>query len=162
MSITGTYSLDDFLAGAWLHFRRKLMVLALGLVFFAYAGYSLSTGAPAWAVWLPICFVVWLLAVVVVGIPYRCRREFSQRKDLQRQITFAPDSSGLRITSAALSGLKPWSDYIQWKEGRTVFLLYMSDRTFTVVPKRFFASGADVQSFRELVSGNVLRRETAP
>ena len=159
MTITGTYSVDDLLAGAWVHLRRRLIVIAPGLVFFAFAAYELSTGAPAWAFWFPICFIVWVVGVVAIGVPYRCGREFAQRKDLRQQITFAPQESGLHITTAALSATKPWSDYLKWKEGRAVFLLYMSDRTFTVVPKRFFVSSAEEQSFRELVSRNV-RRET--
>jgi hypothetical protein len=154
------YSLDDLLAGAWLHYRRKLVVLAFGLVFLAYAAYNLSPEVPGWAYWIPVFCILWILVVVAIGIPYRCRREFAQRRDLRHQFTFAPDKSGLRITTETLSGTKPWSDYLKWKEGHAVFLLYMSDRMFTIVPKRFFASPADALAFRELVSGNVLRRET--
>ena len=160
MTITGTYSLDDLLAGAWLHVRRKLIVMALGLVFFAYAAYSLSTEAPVWAFWLPVFFIVWFLAVIAIGIPYRCRREFEQRKDLRHPFTFTADEKGLHINSSTLSATKPWNDYLKWKEGQAVFLLYMSDRTFTIVPKRFFVSRADELAFGELVSGSVPRRET--
>jgi hypothetical protein len=160
MSITGTYSLDDLSAGAWLHFRRKLVVLLLGLALFAYMAFNLRSEGPDWAFWVPVCLVVWSLAVVAIAIPYRYRREFAQRKDLRHPFTFEPDTSGLRVTSAALSGTKPWSDYLKWKEDRSVFLLYMSDRTFTIMPKRFFASPQDEQAFRELVSGNIARRET--
>lgn len=57
---------------------------------------------------------------------------------------------------------KPWSDYLRWKEGGKCFLLYMSDNLFQIVPKRFFHSDSDIDTFREMLTmriGRVARLE---
>ena len=88
-------------------------------------------------------------------VPYKCRRAYAQRKDLQRECTFLPSEEGLAFKSADTEGEKRWSDYLKWKEGKSVFLLYMSDNLYQLVPKRFFASEADIERFRDILTRKI-------
>ncbi len=96
---------------------------------------------------------------VLFWVPYKCRRAYEQRKDLHRECTFTPSDEGLSFKSVDVEGKKAWSDYLKWKEGKSVFLLYMSDNLYQLVPKRFFATGADIDAFRDTLSRRVKRSE---
>jgi hypothetical protein len=63
--------------------------------------------------------------------------------------------AGLHFSTEGMAGTKPWTDYLRWKEGKDVILIYMSDDLYQMMPKRFFASDADLQAFREYLSQRV-------
>src|SRR5947209_4105876 len=157
MTVTGTYALEDLISGAWLHARPRLVIAGAltALLFFSFVG-SLSPlgrtepGTPVWALWAVPVSILYLLLLVPFAIPHRCRRELAQRRDFQRAFTLSANETGLSILNEVLAIKRPWSDYSKWREGRKVFLLYLSGSSFQIIPKRFFASSTDVQAFREL------------
>lgn len=166
MSITGTYILEDLISGAWLHARRRLLVAgALGALLLlsllnARSGLEeLGASLYGWALWALSAAMLYFALLVFVAIPYKCRRELAQRKDLQRALTLSPSDAALGMTTEVLSITRPWSDYCKWMEGRKVFVLFLSDSVFQVIPKRFFASDSDVEVFRELLKRSVRARE---
>jgi len=90
-----------------------------------------------------------------VQVPYRGRKTYRQRKDLQRECSFLADGSRLILTTEGAVIETLWSDYLKWKEGKAGFLLYMSDNMYRPIPKRFFASEADIAKFREMVGAGM-------
>ena len=130
------------------------IIVAVWLGFFGR--YS---GDYGWARWALPAMLLYLALSFGFGIPFKSKRAYKQRKDLQRPCSFSIGSTGLYISSEGLAGTKPWTDYLKWKEGKTLFLVYLSDNLYQVIPKRFFASESDLNAFREVLSQEIPRRE---
>ena len=163
--IKGTCTPDDLVNASWVHLRPRPVIAVAGglvLVLFFWALWMAFTREPppdpAWLPWSMVGIATYLALMFGVGIPWRCRRTWRQRKDLQRACWFVASSAGLRSASESVQADKPWSDFLKWKEGRHVFLLYMSDHMYQAIPKRFFSSQDELVAFREFVSAGVARR----
>lgn len=162
--IKGTISPADLLSAQWVHLRPRRSFAVVGMVLIALSIWGCvimfrppmdqELGAGRW--FLP-GFLAYLAIWFAVLIPYRSRRSYRQRKDFQREITFSASDAGLSVQNENAQGTKPWSDYLKWKEGKQTFLLYLSDSMFQLVPKRFFATEAELAQFRALLENNVPR-----
>jgi hypothetical protein len=86
-------------------------------------------------------------------LPRRSRRLFAQQKNLQRPLRFSWDEQGLAWVNESGSGRTAWSDYIKWRENERVFLLYLSDVMFQMLPKRAFADGERLRAFVDALGG---------
>jgi hypothetical protein len=164
--IQGTYTPQDLWAASWSHIRPRRSLAVVGVLLagaFVWALWAAFFGRfsaeAGWTRWVMIAVGIYLVGYFGVGIPYFTRRAFRQRKDLQRPCKFTPSESGLGFETEGAQGAKPWSDYLKWKEGKSAFLLYMSDGMYQVLPKRFFSSPDEVDAFREMVREKVARHE---
>lgn len=165
MNIAGTFTTDDVAYASWVHLRPRrslgvlgvvVMLLALVAVYLAFFGRPPES--PGWSRWILVAALSCLVLMFGFGIPYISRRTYRQRKDLQRPCSFSPSDSGLCFSTEGASGIKPWTDYLKWKEGRDIFLLYLSDNLYQMIPKRFFESEDDLKAFREVIGKNIPRR----
>jgi len=82
-------------------------------------------------------------------LPRRARKLFAQQKNLQRPLRFGWDEQGLAWVNESGSGKTAWSDYLKWRENDRVFLLYLSDAMFQMLPKRAFADSERLHSFMD-------------
>jgi hypothetical protein len=162
--ISGNFTPDDLLAAQWVHLRprRSLAVAGIVLLVVYCVGVAMMFVAPIapaspWVQWVMLAMLAYFPIVLGVMIPYRTRRSFRQRKDFQRETSYRASESGVSIENENLKGIKPWSDYLKWKEGRKVFLLYLSDNMFQIVPKRFFGTESELAGFRALLEKAVPR-----
>ena len=162
--IKGTYTADDLVSAQWLHVRPRRSLRVVGIVLaavFCLAAVAMFLGPFAsdlpWAKWLYLASLAYFPILFAVVIPYRTRRSFRQRKDLHRESSFCASEDGVHVQSGDIQGLKPWSDYLKWKEGDKAFLLFMSDNMYQVVPKRFFDPESEVGGFRALLEKHVPR-----
>lgn len=150
----------------WVHLRPRravgiagVVVLALAVIAEAVLVFGPHVPELGWVRWaLPVSLAYFAL-IFWVWLPYRTRRTFKQRKDFQREASYAPSESELIVQNDTGRSAKPWADYLKWKEGRRVFLLYLSDNMFQVVPKHFFSSDAEIEEFRSLLQQKVRRGE---
>lgn len=85
-------------------------------------------------------------------LPRRARKLFAQQKNLQRPLRFGWDEQGLAWVNESGSGKTAWSDYLKWRENDRVFLLYLSDAMFQMLPKRAFADSERLHSFMDSLS----------
>jgi len=164
MKGSGTYAPDDLISAVWVHLRprRSLAILGSLLLALCLAGdavmlFNANEFGLGWTRWAVPGALLYLALFFGIGIPYRCRRTYQQRKDLQRPCAFLAEDQGLQFSTSDASGIKAWSDYVKWKEGKHCFLLYMSDRLYQVIPKRFLGSEEAVSEFREIVRRKVAR-----
>lgn len=165
MNFSGTYTANDLISANWVHLQPRRSVGIAGLILLVLALLSswmlfftsIARGAE-WTRWVIPGGLLYLGLTFGVGIPYKCRRAYKQRKDLQRLCNYSASDAGLAFSSEGVAGTKPWTDYLKWKEGSKVFLIYMSDQLYQVMPKRFFSSESDVDAFRELLSRKIQRR----
>jgi len=164
--IQGTFSPRDLKDANWSHLRPRRTLAVVGLLVVAafcwalwFAFFGAWSADVGWLRWAMLAAGIYLIGFFAIGIPYKVRRTYRQRKDLQRPCAFLPSESGLGVETEGSRGVKPWSDYLKWKEGKSVFLLYMSDHMYQVIPKHFFSSPDEVNSFRNLLEQKVARRE---
>ena len=158
MEMKGTLRAEDVLAAQWLHVKPRpfyaivgvlLLMLAASVLWFSFSIPALR--ANGWLLAVPIA----LLAGSAMWVPYRSVRSYRQRKNMQRELRIATSDRGLLGESETGHINAPWTDYLKWKEGDKVFLLYIADDAFQIIPKRFFQSETDVGLFRELLKAKI-------
>ena len=101
---------------------------------------------------------LWYGAVYFVLMPLRARLSYRRHKAIQRAYSLSWNELGVTTTNANATGLTPWADYRKWLEGRKLFLLYVSDRLFHLVPKRAFVNEDAIASFREQLRARIALR----
>jgi len=164
--IEGTFTERDLRAAGWTNLRPRRWLAIVGVLIVAAFCWTLWLAffgpgfhEPIWIRWAMLAVAVYLPAYFLIGFPLRVRRTYRQRKDLQRPCKYLPSEAGLGFETEGAQGTKSWGDFVKWKEGRSVFLLYISDQMFQVVPKHFFPSADEVDAFRNLVTAKVVRHE---
>lgn len=71
------------------------------------------------------------------------------------QLTFS--DRGVRFQTTSIDSNIDWSLYQRAVEARDFYLLYWTRRQFTVVPKRAFATSADMLAFNALLAAHVAK-----
>ena len=82
-------------------------------------------------------------------VPYKVIKLYRQYKDLAASFSMSWDAQTLTGQGPNGHMQRPWNRYHKWKEDRHVFLLYVADNLFEVVPKAWFPSAALVDDFRQ-------------
>ncbi|OYV74971.1 MAG: hypothetical protein B7Z66_14655, partial [Chromatiales bacterium 21-64-14] len=85
-----------------------------------------------------------ILLFFLVYFPFKIKRNYRQRKELQKEFTFVTTDSSLNVEFANGHYNKPWIDYLKWKESRNLFLLYHADNLYQIIPKRCSHSAGDI------------------
>jgi len=130
-----------------------LLIVALGVLWLAFFGsHSHKAGAAPWAI---LGFLIYLLLHWTVVLPMKWRRIYKQQQSLHRSFSLEITDDGISAQSDNLQGDTPWSDYVRWKEGDGVFLLYWSDVLFQIIPFRFFGDDEKIREFRTILSRKV-------
>jgi YcxB-like protein len=84
-----------------------------------------------------------------VYVPRKARKVFRQQKSFQREFSLSWNNDGVRSKDANGEYSTGWSDFIRWKENERLFLLYVSDIQFYMVPKRAFNGEVELRDFRD-------------
>jgi len=164
IEVTGCLLPEDYVRAQYLHIRPRFAFKVFGVLIFL---------AVLWAMWYSLfgddneSFVLADLilpaGILYVGlfffvyIPWKTRRTYKQQKSLQREAKMTFDESGFSAANEFGSGITPWSDYVRWKENDHLFLLYISDPLYHMVPKRMFSKTDDVDQLRQILLTNIGR-----
>src|ERR1700754_1842440 len=162
MELKGRIAVEDMMAAQWVHMRPKRSLAVVGILLLGVAVLAMAdsflgrhpslTSPMNWI--LPGALGYMAFSVFIL-IPRNVRRSYSQRKDLHHEISMVITNAGIESHTERGNSMKPWSDYLKWKEGKSVFLLYLSDQMFQMVPKRFFAAHEDIDVFRGMVRQSI-------
>jgi hypothetical protein len=91
---------------------------------------------------------VYLFLMFGVLFPYRWKKNYQQQKLLHMpfQYEFTTDTfcTFTEYGNVAL----PWKTFHKWREGKTLFLVYQTDRLFHLIPKRIFQCPEDQAQLR--------------
>ncbi len=156
MKFQGKFEWTDYLAAQNLHLRQPLVARVMLSVVFAFMGLTLL-GALIYAimgkldilVMLPLVFVgAFFVLYRYVLLPGRIRQLFTQNKELSLPLEYEITEAGLNVSNELGSSLRPWKNFVRWKEDKDVLMLYQSDAAFTMLPKRFFT---DPQQFESIM-----------
>jgi len=160
IEIEGRLTSADLTAAIWARLSRWPVPWALLLATVGIAVAALADGAPWYYAASLVGSVSGALLWGLVAGPLRRLRSgpaagatsrWTVNDDEMRCVTVAED--GGRLVEGAL----PWSVLRRVAETRTAFLLVGSGRGVTPLPKRWFASDADVAGFRTLIEAHGLR-----
>lgn len=88
------------------------------------------------------------LAVRHLYLPRGYRRVFRQQKSLQLPFHLSWSDDGFVSENEQGSLKTRWSDIVNWKENEQLFVLYVSDLMFHILPKRAFPDEHTISAFR--------------
>ncbi len=126
-------------------------------VFFLFTGFlSLITGGSSQDVRMFVIAGVALAWPLIVR-PISLRRHFRTIPNFALKQRLFAGEEGLRTTSDAGRSENNWSAYTDFLETKNLFVLYMGQGMFEVVPKRAF-SPHELDQFRELLARHLPRK----
>jgi hypothetical protein len=160
VEITVRYQLNgnDGLESMRVHdpsFRTSVVVgtlASLGLVAFGALLLALP-GNSAFA-WVSIGVGVALLALSTtqrILLTNRLRRQWNQIDPMELTVR----EGGLVASTRGTQTEVQWSRFLRFREADNHFLLYSSQDLYSLVPKRGFATQADMDAFRDLVAKRI-------
>lgn len=140
LSLTYRITQDDFVAAQRAHQRRNASgktQYAIGMflmcMFVAMAVFSI--------IFTPRIWLNYTLPLVLAGA-YLYLYYFAHRMAYRRNAALFSDIAldltpeGVHVVTPHSESSMPWSRYRSWMESDKVFLLYMGERTFNIIPKR--------------------------
>ena len=153
-------------AVSWRSLRHNaLVVFILWLIAF---GMNFEDGEPIAAAFSATIFSAALLVPValLIALGYYLagqhgRRIFRQQRTLreEQQVTWSDD--GLDLRTASVTSSMPWSYYDSWQQDRLGYVLYLSDYSGYVLPRRSFTDAQWDDLGATLLRNKVRRRGSA-
>ena len=152
--ISGAISADEFLAAQRLHLRhvvrRQLTILAIFVIvglLIVWAGYF-SPGIILFGVGAGGFIGQFILSKY--SWPRRQLRIYNQQASLRSNFVYSWDTEHISVVADTGQAKRHWIDYVKSRENNQVFLLYHSDVMFEIIPKSWFHSSEQVETFRRL------------
>ena len=150
------YSAAEITRAMRSHYASRLRTrldISMSLLCFA-AGGALWTSARGFALFLLTAASVFMLILIAAFgvVPFFMFRLQPKFRD-QYSLTF--DSQGIRFRTEHIDSHLEWSLYTRAKITPNFYLLYYGPASFTIVPKRVFASPGQQRTFEELLSRHI-------
>ena len=135
---------DDIKAAYRLHiFPRSRAVAATGLLllgaFYVLAIANVAKivgGSSRWHDWITVLSAAYLPIWYFMLVPASAKKMYAQLKALQAPMEMIVKQDGLAVTGPNGDGLIPWNHVHKWRESKYVFLVYITDALYHVIPKR--------------------------
>ena len=74
---------------------------------------------------------------------------------LHRPIVISFNSEQIKLHNESFNSTLKWSSYYRYQETKNLFLIYLSSRSFYLIPKRAFASTQVINELRQLLKGKI-------
>jgi uncharacterized membrane protein len=149
---------DDFVAAQRAHQRRNLfgkIQFGLGVFLFAlFVLMALFSIIFTPRVWMNYTLPLILAAAYLYLYYFAHRIAYRKNANLFSDIAVDVSPEGVHIVTPHSESTVPWSRYERWIESEKVFLLYVGQRTFNIIPKRVLTSEQQ-NSLRTMLKTNV-------
>ena len=147
---------EDYRRAVYLHLRPRPVFAVAGILMLALAVLALVLMIRSHPPWDPITLVLpgclaYFAVYFFVMIPWQANKQFKQNRFLAHVAEFRIDAAGLRSQSDLGSMEIPWDHLHKWKESQRLILLYPTDATYLIFPRRLFAP-AEWEEFRALTA----------
>jgi hypothetical protein len=149
--------LPEFMEMAWIRHRSSvrwiigigigIIGLVVGILFFAYAD-------PVPGIFLAVLSAFLLLMQFVIPT-FVFRRVYRRNSRMVGPRTVTVNETGIISDHQLGRSESSWNTYFKFQETAKSFLLYQSADAVGVLPKRAFATNADLQEFRALLAAKV-------
>jgi len=99
--------------------------------------------------------ILYLVIFFFVYFPIKFKRHYRQHKLLKEPMEFDIQDSGIKLSSPSINANLSWDNFIKWKEGEKLFILYQNDALMNILPKHNFNTENDITRFRQLLHTNI-------
>ncbi len=158
LSLTYHITQDDFVAAQRAHQRRNTsgrMQYGIGMFLFGWFIFlALFSAIFTPKVWLNYTLPLVLAAAYLYLYYFAHRIAYRKNAGLFSDIAVDIAADGVHIVTPHSESTVPWSRYRSWLESKKVFLLYMGERTFNIIPKRVLTPEQQ-DGLRKLLQENV-------
>jgi hypothetical protein len=165
VTIKGKYNLADVKAAQGLHAHPSLPArlvgyYLLGLLIVALVG-SAVLALMKLVGWSFVIYPAFILGGVVLFRyfirPNQIARAFDQNKELSSPFEMELTDAGYGIRNSYGNGQIPWKDFVKWKEDNQIILLYRTNNSFNMIPKRLLQDDGEINYIREQLSRNQVK-----
>ncbi len=163
MKITINMEWKDFLNAQLLHRRPdkfgkviNAIFYGLGVLYFVMIISLAVNGRGRLIQWIPI--LVWLIAFPLIRfvlLPYQTKQLYSQHKEFQSPIEIEFTESGIKTTNLIGSSDRPYSFFHHWKEDKELYMIYVSENSPIILPKRFLGSQMEIEALRSILATKI-------
>ncbi len=159
IEVRGKITERDYMIAQWVHIRPRPLFAGLG-IFILLAAIAVlcadfASGKPGAAKWWALGGLLYLILSFGIWVPYKARRTFRQYKAIQAPFTWRITDAELHVESERGSAVVPWSDFIKWRRGCGLFLIYPNDSIFHLLPDRLLSSKDQIRQIEELLHRSV-------
>jgi len=174
MKSAGQLEWTDYLNAQLLHLRPNkflkiiwgvsFSIMALTIIYVLYKMYRYFIGGfytgvismlPALA--FPIIFPIILLLYRYVLLPYQIKKIFNQQKELHAPFEMEITEVHLVASNEFGNSIRPWKNFIKWKENEELITLYHSDVMFTIIPKRLLTDPQQLEMLKSYITKNGIK-----
>ena len=147
---------EDYRRAVYLHLRPRPVFAVAGILMLALAVLALVLMIRSHPPWDPITLVLpgclaYFAVFFFVALPWQATRHFRQNRFLAHATEYRIDETGLHAQSDLGTTEIPWDHLHKWKENRRLILLYPTDATYFLFPRRLFTD-AEWEEFRALAA----------
>ena len=147
---------EDFRRAVYLHLRPRPVFGVAGILMLALVVLALVLLIRSHPPCDPITLVlpgclVYLAVFFFVALPWQASRHFKQNRFLAHATEYRIDDTGLLVQSDLGTAKIPWDHLHKWKESKRMILLYPTDATYFIFPRRLFTA-EEWEEFRALAA----------
>jgi hypothetical protein len=141
-SIEGTYLLEDLIQAHRLHIRLKRVhltfILILAAIVLAVALRAITENGD-YRLLIPLIAAGILVPGYFLYLPRQVRKNFQKQQDAVMPFKIGIGGQGISFENARGQSTYPWDEYLKWREDEHLMLLYHSNGTSTLLPKRLLS-----------------------
>lgn len=155
IEIEGQVTEHDHSAAQWLHIKPRLPFSIIGILLIVLAvlvtwrtlGQGNKYGTDE-SDWILIGVGIYMIIYFAILMPRKWKKRYRQNQGLHESFKLNITDDGINAVTERGYGVKPWSHYHRWKEGNGVFVLYLTDGLFQIIPKHLFHTEHQIDEFR--------------
>jgi hypothetical protein len=159
VKIKGKYEFVDFKKAQALHARRGRLTIYLtysvigimAIVTLVGIMFAISGEWPWAYVEIPALIIGAYVVFNFILFPSQLKRVFMQQKDLSAPFEMELTDNAFSLENELGASRLPWNTCVKWKEDRDMLLLYRSDVSFHMLPKRLLHDAGELQYIHEKI-----------
>jgi hypothetical protein len=163
IELHGTLTLADFARFHYFHYLRRMWPILILVLLLAAAIIGLIIAVPnpgiiANSLPLLILFAVW---ICLIGVsPFlAARRQLAKQPYLREPLTQIFTAEGIKASAPSTSSDIKWNIVQNVRETGCLFLLYYAPNQALLVPKRFFSTSDQMDSWRMITETGIAPRQ---
>lgn len=106
---------------------------------------------------IPLITFTGLFYLVNCQMKLRAKKQLGDNPSLQGPVEVELNEEGLSWTGTDHRGQSTWSAFVNFLESDNLFVIFYSPQLARILPKRGFASEADVSAMREILASQIGR-----
>jgi hypothetical protein len=174
MKFTGQLKWTDYLNAQLLHMKPNKILRTINYVSFSVMGlvsiggfyilylyvigeWHSSLGSILMIFLFPVIFAIVVPLYRFVLLPKLTKKIFNQQKELHAPFEMEITEVNLVASNEFGNSIRPWKNFIKWKENEELITLYHSDVMFTIIPKRLLTDPQQLEMLKSYITKNGIK-----